>query len=59
MPNANPASPHKEAAKAVLKAGVGLAQAEFPEDARDELLFGEEAVSTRDSQCHIPAHGVI
>jgi hypothetical protein len=52
MPNANPASPHKEAANAVLKAGVGLAEAdaEFPEDARDELLFGEEAVSTRDGQ---------
>jgi hypothetical protein len=52
MPNANPASPHKEAANAVLKAGVGLAEAdaEFPEGARDELLFGEEAVAARDGQ---------
>jgi hypothetical protein len=46
MPNPNPASPHKEAANAVLKASVGLAKAdaEFPDDARDELLLGEEAV---------------
>jgi hypothetical protein len=52
MPNANPASPHKEATNAMLKAGVCLAQAdaEFLEDPRDELLFGEEAVSTQDSQ---------
>jgi hypothetical protein len=35
MPEANPAGPHKKAADAMLKAGIGLAKAnaEFPEDA--------------------------
>jgi hypothetical protein len=48
MPSANLTSPHKEAANAVLKASVGLAKAdaEFPEDARDKLLIGEDAVET-------------
>jgi hypothetical protein len=51
MPNANPASPHKKAAHAVLKASIGLAKAgaEFPKDTRDELLLGEEAVAAQDS----------
>jgi hypothetical protein len=52
MPNANPASPHKEAANAVLKTSIGIANAdaEFLEDARDKLLLGEEAVAARDGQ---------
>jgi hypothetical protein len=52
MPNANPASPHKKAAIAVLKVSIGLAKAdaEIPEDARDEVLLGEETVAARDSQ---------
>jgi hypothetical protein len=33
----------------VLNASIGLAK-EFPEDARNELLLGEEAVATRYSQ---------
>jgi hypothetical protein len=52
MPNANPASPYKKAANAVLKASIGLAKAdtEFPEDAGDTLLLGEEAVAVRNSE---------
>jgi hypothetical protein len=52
MPNANLTSPHKNAANAVLKGGIGLAKAdvEFPEDARDKLLLCEEAVSARGGQ---------
>jgi hypothetical protein len=52
MPNANPTSPHKKAANAVLKAGIGLAKAdaEFLEDARDKLLLCEVAVAARDGQ---------
>jgi hypothetical protein len=57
MPEANPASPHKQAADAVLKASIGLAKAdaEFPEDARDELLLGEEAVAK--GYCQVPNVG--
>jgi hypothetical protein len=52
MPSANLTSPHKEAANAVLKASVGLAKAdaEFPEDAQDKLLIGEDAVAARNRQ---------
>jgi hypothetical protein len=41
MPNANPTSPHKKTAHTMLKAGIGLAEAdaEFPEDARNERSF--------------------
>jgi hypothetical protein len=49
MPEAHPAGPYKKAADAVLKASIGLAKAdaEFPEDAWDKLLLGEEAVATQ------------
>jgi hypothetical protein len=60
MPNANPASPHKKAANAVLKASIGLAKAgaEFPKDTRDELLLGEEAVAARDDVREQAHHGL-
>jgi hypothetical protein len=49
VPEAEDAGLHKEADDAVLKARVGLAEAKakLREDARDELLLGEEAVPTR------------
>jgi hypothetical protein len=52
VPNANPTSPHKKAANAMLEAGICLAEAhaEFSENARDKLLLCEEVVSARDGQ---------
>jgi hypothetical protein len=52
MPEVILAGPHKNAPDVVLMASIGLAMAntELPENARDELLLGEEAVAMRYSQ---------